>query len=34
MTAFTGFCIGVIVCITATIVGERKYGRLQRQGND
>ncbi len=28
MTAFTGFCIGVIVCITATIVGEREYGRL------
>lgn len=28
MTVFTGFCIGVIVCITATIVGEREYGRL------
>ena len=28
MTAFTGFCIGVIVCITATIVGGREYGRL------
>lgn len=28
MTAFTGFCIGVIVCITATIVGEREYGRM------
>lgn len=28
MTAFVGFCIGVIVCITATILGEREYGRM------
>lgn len=28
MTAFTGFCIGVIVCITASILGEREYGRM------
>lgn len=28
MTAFTGFCIGVIFCITATILGEREYGRM------
>ena len=28
MTAFTGFCIGVIVCITTSILGEREYGRI------
>ncbi len=28
MTAFTGFCIGVIVCITTSILGEREYGRM------
>lgn len=28
MTAFTGFCIGIIVCITARVLGEREYGRM------
>ncbi len=28
MTAFTGFCIGIIVCITASVLGEREYGRM------
>ena len=28
MTAFTGFCIGVMVCITPSILGEREYGRM------
>ena len=28
MTAFTGFCIGIIVCITVSILGEREYGRM------
>ena len=31
MTAFTGFCIGIIVCITASVLGERdECGILQR----
>lgn len=28
MTAFAGFCIGIIVCITASVLGEREYGRM------
>lgn len=28
MTTFTGFCIGVIACITTSILGEREYGRM------
>ena len=28
MTAFTGFCIGIIVCITVSVLGEREYGRM------